>query len=259
MTIIPMYSRPDLYEVSYDGALPDELPFVKALLLTHCGPQARVLELAAGSGRVTIPLAASGFRMTALDREPAMLARLQANARAARCQVACLEADIRRFATPAPVDAVLCMLGVACCACERPDFDELLSCIARSLRPRGISLLVLVAADNPADVIPHASTWHARRSDIQTQSWFCYDPDPSLSDPAIVHYQYRISATVRGGEPAILQEKGQLRIVSSSFLQDAAARAGLQVESWYPMFDLQHPGPRIPDKSGAAVAVLRRP
>jgi hypothetical protein len=36
-------------------------------------------------------------------------------------------------------------------------------------------------------------------------------------------------------------------------------RAGLQVESWYPMFDLRHASPRIPDKSGAAVAVLRRP
>src|SRR6186997_514945 len=37
----------------------------------------RILELGAGTGRVTLPLARDGRRVTALDQSPAMLARLR--------------------------------------------------------------------------------------------------------------------------------------------------------------------------------------
>ena len=38
----------------------------------------RILELGAGSGRVTIPLARAGFDVVAVDASPAMLAKLRA-------------------------------------------------------------------------------------------------------------------------------------------------------------------------------------
>lgn len=49
-------------------------------------PGARVLELAAGSGRITLPLLASGVDVTAVDIAPRMLERLRQGADALRAQ-----------------------------------------------------------------------------------------------------------------------------------------------------------------------------
>jgi SAM-dependent methyltransferase len=65
------------------------------------GPGGAALELAAGQGRVALPLARAGFRVTALESAPAMLEALRARVSAAgpvvggRIEV--VEGDMRRF------------------------------------------------------------------------------------------------------------------------------------------------------------------
>ena len=51
---------------------PGDLELYLALARRTGGP---IIELAAGSGRLSIPLAAAGYQVTALDSDPAMLAR----------------------------------------------------------------------------------------------------------------------------------------------------------------------------------------
>ena len=55
-----------------------------------------VLELAAGSGRIAVPLAAAGHRVTAVDIDPAMLARARASAERERvaARLEPVEADL---------------------------------------------------------------------------------------------------------------------------------------------------------------------
>jgi SAM-dependent methyltransferase len=65
---------------------PGDLELYLALASRTGGP---VVELAAGSGRLAVPLAAAGHRVTAVDVEPAMLAR--AAAAAARAGAAAVE------------------------------------------------------------------------------------------------------------------------------------------------------------------------
>jgi SAM-dependent methyltransferase len=64
-----------------------------------------VLELGAGSGRVTIPLARDGHRVVALDQSPAMLARLRARIAhlpaAVADRITPAHGDLRSFAIPA--------------------------------------------------------------------------------------------------------------------------------------------------------------
>lgn len=63
------------YAETYDATgitWPGELPFYLALT-TPQEHQKTVLELACGTGRIAIPLAASGVRITGLDRSPHML------------------------------------------------------------------------------------------------------------------------------------------------------------------------------------------
>jgi len=59
---------------------PGDLDLYLALASRTGGP---VLELAVGSGRIAIPLAAAGHAVTGVDQDPAMLARARSAARAA--------------------------------------------------------------------------------------------------------------------------------------------------------------------------------
>jgi len=68
---------------------------VEYLVATARGTAGPVLELMAGTGRVTLPLAAAGARVVAVDASPAMLARLAAKVRAAALAASPLGADVR--------------------------------------------------------------------------------------------------------------------------------------------------------------------
>jgi SAM-dependent methyltransferase len=67
---------------------------------------ARVLELGAGSGRVTIPLARDGHEVVAVDRSRAMLERLRARVatlpEAVARRITIIEGDLRDFDVTAP-------------------------------------------------------------------------------------------------------------------------------------------------------------
>ncbi len=56
-----------------------------------------VLELTAGTGRVTIPLAKAGVKVTALDISKELLSNLKAKAKKAKVKINTIEADMRTF------------------------------------------------------------------------------------------------------------------------------------------------------------------
>ena len=56
----------------------DDIPFYEALAAEYAGEGGHVLELAAGDGRISLPLARRGFRVTATDASADMLAGLRA-------------------------------------------------------------------------------------------------------------------------------------------------------------------------------------
>jgi SAM-dependent methyltransferase len=80
------------------GAYAEDLPLWRSLAGSRGDP---VLDVGAGTGRVTLDLVAAGYKVTALDRDPELLAALQRrladNSRIARdiCQTAV--ADAREF------------------------------------------------------------------------------------------------------------------------------------------------------------------
>ncbi len=97
-------SRGDALARLYDLDLEDDprdLDLYLALAGRTGGP---ILELAAGSGRLAVPLALAGHNVTAVDLDPAMLARADARARAAGRAAAgrleLIEADLLDLALP---------------------------------------------------------------------------------------------------------------------------------------------------------------
>jgi SAM-dependent methyltransferase len=101
------YADAALYDYEYRRRRAD-VTFYRELARNRLPAGAAILELGAGSGRVTIPLARDGFHVTAVDRSPAMLARLRA----------------RIAALPAAVAARIAVVAGDLCAFEiaRPRF-----------------------------------------------------------------------------------------------------------------------------------------
>jgi SAM-dependent methyltransferase len=70
------YADAALYDYEYRRRRAD-VTFYRELAKQRLGDGGELLELGAGSGRVTIPLARDGHRVVALDQSPAMLAKLR--------------------------------------------------------------------------------------------------------------------------------------------------------------------------------------
>lgn len=79
----------------------DDIPFYQAQAERWAGAGGAALELACGNGRVALPLARAGHRLTAIDSSAAMLEdlrrRLQSEPEVVRVRVEPLQQDIRRF------------------------------------------------------------------------------------------------------------------------------------------------------------------
>ncbi len=74
------YEDAELYDFEYRDHRHDigwYRNLAKKLALTPAVAGLKILELGAGTGRITIPLAQDGHHVTALDRMPSMLARLR--------------------------------------------------------------------------------------------------------------------------------------------------------------------------------------
>ncbi len=88
-----LYDDPEFYDLLHAGYR-DDLAFYRGLADDHGGP---VLELGAGSGRVTLALAQAGHAVLAVEPSPAMRARGAARLAAAGCgeRVTWIDADMR--------------------------------------------------------------------------------------------------------------------------------------------------------------------
>jgi SAM-dependent methyltransferase len=101
----------------------------------------RILELGAGSGRVTVPLARDGRQVVAVDRAPAMLARLVARVARLRPSVAArvtpVAGDLRGFSVPGRFPLVIAAFNVLEHLYTRGEVDACLQRVAAHLAPGG--------------------------------------------------------------------------------------------------------------------------
>ncbi len=92
-----LYDTPKLYDLLSDG-VPGDVEYFCKLAKTA----GRVLELAAGTGRVTIPMARVGARVTGIEIAPNMLesaaTRVAGEGKDVRKRVTLYEGDVRKFA-----------------------------------------------------------------------------------------------------------------------------------------------------------------
>jgi 16S rRNA (cytosine967-C5)-methyltransferase len=160
---IPGFAEGTMWVQDAAAALP-------ALLLAP-RPGERIADLCAAPGGKTAQLAAAGARVTALERDPARMARLTENLARWRLQVSLVPADATVWTPPELFDAVL--LDAPCTATgtirRHPDVphlkrprdikllseaqDELLAACGRMLRPGG-RLIYAVCSLQPEEGAP---------------------------------------------------------------------------------------------------------
>jgi SAM-dependent methyltransferase len=134
------YADAALYDYEYRRRRAD-VTFYRELARKRLPPGAHVLELGAGSGRVTIPLARDGFRVTALDQSPAMLARLRARVAALPAAVAAritvVDGDLRAFELRGRFPLAIAAFNVLEHLYTRSELAACLGCVRAHLAPAG--------------------------------------------------------------------------------------------------------------------------
>jgi len=143
------YAR--FYDWIYEG-ITEDIPFYLAAAREHGSP---VLELACGTGRITIPLAREGFEVIGLDLSAEMLRiareKLSKERPEVSARVRLIEADMSDFA----LDEIVNLAFIPASSLFHLHTDEqrssCLSCIGRHLKPGGGVIVDLTPAERMAN------------------------------------------------------------------------------------------------------------
>ncbi len=111
-----------------------------------------ILELACGTGRITVPLARRGFDVTGIDLEPSMLERAREKAAAEGAAVDWVEGDIRRFDLGRRFNLVFLAGNTLCHLLDRESLESCLACIRAHLSTKG-RFVVTVFVPDPSKLL----------------------------------------------------------------------------------------------------------
>jgi SAM-dependent methyltransferase len=239
---------------------PGDLDLYLALAARGDGP---VLELAAGTGRLAVPLAEAGHQVTAVDIDPAMLARLRRRAAAAGRDVerrlTVVEADLLDLDLGAAEGFAIAFIGLnslfllASRDAQRRAFRTL----AGHLAPGGLAAVDVWLPD--ADDL-------ARFDGRMILEYVRDDPETGRQVTKVAAAQHDASTGIVS-LATIFEEGGQgdpvvrwvrrdvLRLVSADELRDFATAAGLEVETVAGDYDL---GP-LGGSGDRAFVIARKP
>jgi SAM-dependent methyltransferase len=196
----------------------------------------RILELGAGSGRVTVPLARAGFAVTALDHEPAMLAALDERRRklpaAAAARITPVRGDLRDFALGRRFDLVIAAFNVVEHLYTRVEVDVCLRAVRRHLRP-GARFAFDVQLPDPAWLARDASRRWARtrfHHPVTGETlWYStnHDYDP-VSQIVVIRLYYTPDGKARRGREQVVV-LSQRKFFPAE-LEALVAHAGLRLD-----------------------------
>lgn len=218
--------------VTYDveNTLDEEGDFIVAAAARYGGP---VLDLACGTGRLTIPIAARGLRCVGVDLAPKMIAH--ARAKSIGLPIEYLEADCRTLDLAERFGFAL-MTGHAYQALLTDDDQRaFLAVVARHLRPGGG---LVFETRNPApreDLVPEERIAWERSYQDATGAWLDahvvtrFDPETALQH-CVQHRRDRATGEDRTSRIA-------LRYSDDDHNRRLVAEAGLAIAAvhgdWY--------------------------
>lgn len=128
-----MYDHPDLYDALFP--VDAHVPFYVDLARQQAGS---VLELACGTGQLTVPVARLGFPTVGLDLSGAMLKVARQRASTADVSVAFVQGDMRNFSLRREFDLIFVARNSLLHLLSNEDLLATLSAARRHLTPKGV-------------------------------------------------------------------------------------------------------------------------
>lgn len=238
----------DLYDLDFQDFY-DDTSFYQRLVEIH---GVRVLEMGVGTGRIAVPLAQGGAKVTGVDISPQMLAIAQQ--RTGDLPVRYVQDDIRTVKLRGRFDVVLAPLGTLQHLDTPADFVATLETMARHLAPGGIAVIDVETPlpddfdPRPQPVIEH---WTKEYQGGTVSKVVSVDPIPSEGSKEITwHFD-------------IADRQGRLRRITTQFrfrtftlpeIELGARIAGLRIAAVFDgyQFDPYH------DAAERIVAILQR-
>lgn len=133
-----MSYQPDLYDVVTPSVFQGDVEWYRNQAQAAGGP---VLELGAGTGRVTLAIAAAGVSIHALDSDPAMLqalgSKLSARPAEVQARVSVVSADMRTFDLGERFVLIICPFRAFLHNVTESDQLACLKRVRQHLRPKG--------------------------------------------------------------------------------------------------------------------------
>ncbi|HSL75546.1 MAG TPA: class I SAM-dependent methyltransferase [Candidatus Limnocylindrales bacterium] len=262
-----MIDRPDLatsHELArlYDLDLSEDPGDLDLYLALADRADGSILELAAGSGRLAVPLAAAGHEVTAVDLDPAMIARARERARVqgiADGRLEFVEADILELPPPDLPRHALAFIALnsLMLLATRDAQRAALGVLAAHLRPGGLAAVDAWLPD--ADDL-------ARFDGRVFLEWVREDPasgrlvtksGSALHDATsgTLVLTAIFDEAAQGEAPRRWIRQDRLRLISADELAAFAEDAGLRVEVVAGGYDLTPLGPG----SERAILIAERP
>jgi SAM-dependent methyltransferase len=225
---------------------PGDLDFYRALAARTGGP---ILELAAGTGRLAVPLAAGGYAVTAVDRDPAMLARARDAATRAGVRPEALtlvEADIRGLDLPDAGTFRLAIIALNSLLLfgRRDEQRAAIATLARHIAPGGLAVVDVWQPD--ADdlarfdgrlILEYAGRPGEGGAEVTKVAAATHDASSQVVDLTAIYDEGK-----PGEPPRRWTRTDRLRLVSADELRGFAEDAGLDVELVAGGYDLEPSG-----------------
>lgn len=135
----------------------------------------QILELCCGSGRLTIPLAKEGLKITGIDNSKSMLAYAESKAKSDNLNISFIEADIRTFDTPNTYDLIFIPFNSIHHLYKNEDFFDTLKVVNKHLKDDGTfifdcynpNIKYIVEAEKVKSEIANYSTIDGRNVKIE--------------------------------------------------------------------------------------------
>jgi SAM-dependent methyltransferase len=188
------------------------------------GAEDGILDVGAGTGRVSLPLALAGHRVIALDIDEELLDVLSDRAKDEGVEVATLTADAGAFTLPEPVSLIAVPMQTIQLLAER---DGFFASARRALVPGG-RLAIAIATD----LEPYDGTPPLPAPDTgQAGGWtYVSQPIAIRIDGDEVRIERIRQMTGPEGEGEAFEDVIRLSIVTPGGLAEEAARHGLEAE-----------------------------
>lgn len=190
-----------------------------------------VLDLACGTGKMTLELARRGYDMTGIDLSPEMLDEARALAENAGHDVLWLCQDMREFELYGTVDAAVCCLDSINHLTDDGDLDRCLSLMHNYLIPDGIFIFDINGKFKFENI--YADNTYTMEEGGAVCIWEnAYDPDTRLCDFYITLFEED-----KNGKYDRYDDVQTERMYEISEIKAALARAEMEFIGAYSDFD----------------------